>query len=147
MIVHSEFFNTFNVLILTLLKRQPYKMVKHTQTIRRLFPTNCLSVIDHLLGLVLKGLMQYFLQMFTPFRTYIHLHFNVFQYSVVNQAVLFSKPIRFKILTELLTGSNWLLSKTVVCRNFKRVNFKLKLLPNTLFVITLTIFCFAFSVT
>ena len=31
-------------------------MVKHTQTIRRLLPTNCLSVFDHFLGLALKGL-------------------------------------------------------------------------------------------
>ena len=32
-------------------------MVKHTQTIRRLLPMNCLSVFDHFVGLVLKGLM------------------------------------------------------------------------------------------
>ena len=31
-------------------------MVKHTQTIRRLEPTNCLSVFDHYDGLTLKGL-------------------------------------------------------------------------------------------
>ena len=31
-------------------------MAKHTQTIRRLWPTNCLSVFDHFAGLVLKGL-------------------------------------------------------------------------------------------
>ena len=31
-------------------------MVKHTQTIRRLLPTNCLSVFDHFVGLVLEGL-------------------------------------------------------------------------------------------
>ena len=31
-------------------------MVKHTQTIRRQQPTNCLSVFDHFVGLVLKGL-------------------------------------------------------------------------------------------
>ena len=31
-------------------------MVKHTQTIRRLLPTNCLSVFDHFVRLVLKGL-------------------------------------------------------------------------------------------
>ena len=31
-------------------------MVKHTQTIRRQKPTNCLSVFDHFLGLVLIGL-------------------------------------------------------------------------------------------
>ena len=31
-------------------------MVKHTQTIRRLLPTYCLSVFDHFAGLALKGL-------------------------------------------------------------------------------------------
>ena len=33
-------------------------MVKRTQTIRRLLPTNCLSVFDHFVGLVLKGLSK-----------------------------------------------------------------------------------------
>ena len=32
-------------------------MVKHTQTIRRQQPTNCLSVFDHFVGLALKGLI------------------------------------------------------------------------------------------
>ena len=32
-------------------------MVKHTQTIRRQQPTNCLSVFDHFVGLALKELM------------------------------------------------------------------------------------------
>ena len=32
-------------------------MVKLTQTIRRLMPTNCLSVFDHFVELVLKELM------------------------------------------------------------------------------------------
>ena len=31
-------------------------MVKHTQTIRRQQPTNCLSVFDHFVGLAFKGL-------------------------------------------------------------------------------------------
>ena len=31
-------------------------MVKHTQTIRRLLPTICLSVSDHFVGLAPKGL-------------------------------------------------------------------------------------------
>ena len=31
-------------------------MVKHTQAIRQLLPTNCLSVYDHFVGLALKGL-------------------------------------------------------------------------------------------
>ena len=36
--------------------RQPDKMVKHTQTIRRLSPTNSLILFDHYVGLTLKGL-------------------------------------------------------------------------------------------
>ena len=31
-------------------------MVKHTQTIRRLLPTNCSSVFDHFVWLAPKGL-------------------------------------------------------------------------------------------
>ena len=41
---------------LTLLS-QPHKMVKHTQTILRLWPTNCLSVSDHFMRSELKGLI------------------------------------------------------------------------------------------
>ena len=37
-------------------KRQPQKIVKHTQTIRRQQPTNCLSMFDHFVGLGLKEL-------------------------------------------------------------------------------------------
>ena len=33
-------------------------MVKHAQTICRLLPTNCLTVFDYLVGLVLKGLTK-----------------------------------------------------------------------------------------
>ena len=36
--------------------REPCKMTKHMQTIRRLLPTICLSAFDHYVGLVLKGL-------------------------------------------------------------------------------------------
>ena len=36
---------------------QPHKMVKQTQNICRQKPTNCLSVFDHYVGLVLKGLI------------------------------------------------------------------------------------------
>ena len=42
---------------ITIFKRQTYKMVKHTKTILRLLRTNCLSVFDHFVGLVLKGLV------------------------------------------------------------------------------------------
>ena len=31
-------------------------MVKHTQTVRRQYWTNCLNVFDHFVGLALKGL-------------------------------------------------------------------------------------------
>ena len=37
-------------------KLQPHKMVRHTQTIRREQPTNCLSVFDHFVGLERKWL-------------------------------------------------------------------------------------------
>ena len=33
-------------------------MVKHTQTIRRLLPMNCLKVFDHSVGFTLKGLID-----------------------------------------------------------------------------------------
>ena len=40
-------------------KRQSHKMVKQTQTFCRLLPSNCLSVFDHFVGLVLKELMTF----------------------------------------------------------------------------------------
>ena len=40
----------------TTFKRQPHKMVKHTQTIRRQIPMSCLSVFDHFMGLARIGL-------------------------------------------------------------------------------------------
>ena len=43
---------------LTVVMRQPHKMVKHTQTIGRLSQTNCFSVFDYFVGLALKGLMS-----------------------------------------------------------------------------------------
>ena len=36
-------------------------MIKHTQTIGRQKPANCLSVFDHFVGLALKGLRHKFL--------------------------------------------------------------------------------------
>ena len=44
-------------------KRQPHKMVKHTERIRWLLPTNCLSVLDHFVRLPLKGLKKTVLQL------------------------------------------------------------------------------------
>ena len=40
--------------------RQPDKVVRHTQTVRRQIPTNCLSVFDHFVGLMFKGLISAF---------------------------------------------------------------------------------------
>ena len=40
-------------------KRQPHKMVEHTQTIRRLLQTNCLNVFDLLWGWHLKGEIRF----------------------------------------------------------------------------------------
>ena len=45
-------------------KRKIHKMVKHTQTIRRRQPMNCLSGFDHLVGFTLKGLIKEFSKVF-----------------------------------------------------------------------------------
>ena len=37
---------------------QAHKMVKRTQTIRWLLPTNCLCVFDHFVGLALKDVLR-----------------------------------------------------------------------------------------
>ena len=42
-------------------------MVKHTQTIRRLLPMNCLSVFDHMVRLTLEGLIEELSPEFNPF--------------------------------------------------------------------------------
>ena len=44
-------------------------MVKHTQTIRRQQPTNCLSLFDHFVGLALKGLSNSFVNQILRSRT------------------------------------------------------------------------------
>ena len=41
-------------------------MVKYTQTICRLLPTNCLSLFDHFVGLTLKGLTHLSISGKTP---------------------------------------------------------------------------------
>ena len=45
-----------NILLFNPLSVQPYKMVEHTQTIRRLFLMNSLTVFNKFVGLVIKGL-------------------------------------------------------------------------------------------
>ena len=51
--------NLISILNLNSLSANSTKMVKHTQTICQLLPTNCLSVFDHFVGLVFKGLNLY----------------------------------------------------------------------------------------
>ena len=41
-------------------KRQPHKMIKHSQRIRRLLLAKYFVVFDHFVGLALKGLNQAF---------------------------------------------------------------------------------------
>ena len=52
--LHSIIVNQYIIIIR--FKRQPHKMVKHTQTVRQQHPTNCLSVFDRSVGLAVKGL-------------------------------------------------------------------------------------------
>ena len=51
-----KFFSILDVFALWLFKRQPYKMVKYTQSIHGLLATTCLSVLDHFAELALKVL-------------------------------------------------------------------------------------------
>ena len=53
---HEQHQTSRTRLVFNPLKRQPRKMVKHTQTIRRQFPDELLSVFDHFVRLALKGL-------------------------------------------------------------------------------------------
>ena len=55
-----------NVLRHERVKRQPHKIVKHSQTIRLQQRKYCLSVFDHFVGLALKGFVV--VQLFLQFR-------------------------------------------------------------------------------
>ena len=52
---YSKKNTSLNLKCFNTLSAKPHKMVKHTQTIRRQQPTNCLSVFDHFVGLALKN--------------------------------------------------------------------------------------------
>ena len=47
-------------------------MIKQTQAVRRLLPTNCLSVFDHFVGLSLKGLSELIPNFLLSLSTKIH---------------------------------------------------------------------------
>ena len=51
-------------------------MVKHTQTIRRQQFINCLTVFDHFVGLVLKGLKMPCYPINTRCPQIVHMYFN-----------------------------------------------------------------------
>ena len=56
-------------------------MVNHTGTVRRLLPTNCLSVFDHFVGLALKGvtylvIVKHIFHQNQPFATSHLTHFQ-----------------------------------------------------------------------
>ena len=65
-------------------------MVKHTQTIRRLFAMNSLSVFDHFVGLALKGLKLSMQGMY--YTGCFHIPFEVFQHLTL---LIYSKPCIF----------------------------------------------------
>ena len=52
-------------------------MVKHTSTIRRQKPANCLSVSDHFVGLALKELIQFTINNLNPFIHNVWQFFNI----------------------------------------------------------------------
>ena len=57
------------------LSANPHKMLKHTQTIHRQKPINCLSLFDHFVGLALKDLKEY-----VNFKYYIGVHTEAWPY-------------------------------------------------------------------
>ena len=54
-------------------KRQPHKMVKHTQIIPLQKSTNRLSVFDHFVGLALKGLKKGVSNVESSWTLHVHL--------------------------------------------------------------------------
>ena len=76
-------------------------MVKHTQAIRRLLPTNCLSVFNHFGRLALKGLKKWFF-----FRANVKNVKNLefFQCSSFMNTVAGNKNKRKLETAQLLTG-------------------------------------------
>ena len=60
MIYFALIFGEKSLEVIKPLSANPTKMVRHTQTIGRLLPKNCLSVLDHFLELALEKLKAYF---------------------------------------------------------------------------------------
>ena len=87
----KPFYSTIKIktgkMLLTL-KRHPHKMVKHTQTIRRLLPTNCLSVFDHFVELALKELRKLH-RSTNVFFNIKHLHKRTFKMANVSHVSIY----------------------------------------------------------
>ena len=84
-------------------------MVKHTHTIRRFLPTNCLSVFDHFVGLALKALTACTVKGYSRFFTFINpliakLMTSVFvlSYIVTHIYCCFSKSISVRKLISVI---------------------------------------------
>ena len=67
-------------------------MVKHTQTIRRQKPTNCLSVFGHFVGLALKGL-KYTFVLFTNLILWYQLKSLIILNFIFSWCIYFSKNV------------------------------------------------------
>ena len=78
-------------------KRQPHKMAKHTQTICRLLPTNCLSVFNHFVRLALKGLTCIIL--FWNFK--ISIFTKIFEFLERRRCFKFSGQLNFLYATQI----------------------------------------------
>ena len=76
-------------------------MVKHTQTIRRLLPTNRLSVFDHFVMLALKGLTKYpspkAIPNYRVNQTYAILEIPVFQTFLLTRSAFPANNYLFKV--------------------------------------------------
>ena len=82
-------------------KCQPHKLAKHTQTIRRQKPTNCLGVFDHFVRLALKELTAE-VRLVKPKGSAKHLQWSLFL-KIAAESPLSSKfTFSCKILTSLL---------------------------------------------
>ena len=93
--LESYFVTAVGLQVMLPSKSQPHKMVKHTQTIRRLMPTNCLSVFDHFVGLALKGFTKaQWLTCFVPLFSFI-------------STVLYSATLDRKYRTAFKKGECW----------------------------------------
>ena len=81
------------------IKCQPHKMIKHTQTIRRLLRTNCLTVFDHFVGLPLTGLSKsnFIWILFKETSIAKQLYISILNYFIVNN---FKKAILYLIMIQ-----------------------------------------------